>query len=217
MCGATKTEAIPETGHDLKHVEAKVATCTEVGNIEYWTCSVCKKYFKDQNATEEIQQKDIKIEKLEHNYKEGICTLCGEGIFVKSSNYIVQDKSIIGISLETKKEAFLENIKEDFKIIITKGNTEITSEKIGTGMKIIISKDDNLIGNYNAIILGDCNGDGKSDIKDMVKINNYRLYGTTNDFDELYQKASDTNKDGKIDIKDIVRINNYRLYGTKFE
>ena len=59
-------------------------------------------------------------------------------------------------------------------------------------------------------------GDREAEIRDMVKINNYRLYKTTTNFEGAYQEAGDVNKDGKIDIRDMVIINNYRLYGTKF-
>ena len=31
----------PEAAHTMNHVEAKPATCTENGNIEYWYCSAC--------------------------------------------------------------------------------------------------------------------------------------------------------------------------------
>lgn len=98
-----------------------------------------------------------------------------------------------------------------------KGETQITdtSKKLGTGMRIEIEKEGNQKQEYIIIVTGDCNGDGEADIKDMVKINNYRLYGTTTNFGATYQKAADINKDGSIDIKDMVRINNYRLYGIK--
>lgn len=62
--------------HSLTHTELKEATCTEDGNIEYWTCSVCEKYFSDANGTEEVSSYDIVIDAFGHNYENGICTLC---------------------------------------------------------------------------------------------------------------------------------------------
>ena len=41
--------------HELTKTEAEEATCTEAGNSEYYTCSVCSKYFSDANGTTEIQ------------------------------------------------------------------------------------------------------------------------------------------------------------------
>lgn len=49
------------TGHKLTHVEAKEATADTDGNIEYWYCENCGKYYKDENATQEISQSDTVI------------------------------------------------------------------------------------------------------------------------------------------------------------
>ena len=43
---------IKALGHTLTKTPAKAATCTEPGNNEYWTCSVCKKVFKADKTTE---------------------------------------------------------------------------------------------------------------------------------------------------------------------
>ena len=40
-----------EAGHNVIHVEAKDATCTELGNIEYWTCEHCGGCWDNENAT----------------------------------------------------------------------------------------------------------------------------------------------------------------------
>ena len=45
---------IPAAGHKLKHVAAKNPTTFVAGNIEYWYCTVCGKYFRDAAATKEI-------------------------------------------------------------------------------------------------------------------------------------------------------------------
>jgi hypothetical protein len=47
----TKEEAIAVTGHTLVHTAYQDSTCTEVGNIEYWRCSVCNKIFTDELAS----------------------------------------------------------------------------------------------------------------------------------------------------------------------
>ena len=44
-------------GHTAVKVSAKAATAKEAGNIEYWYCSACDKYFKDAALTQEISQK----------------------------------------------------------------------------------------------------------------------------------------------------------------
>lgn len=52
VCQEKKTEPIKASGHSLTKVEAVAATCTEGGNNEYYTCSVCKKVFKADKTTE---------------------------------------------------------------------------------------------------------------------------------------------------------------------
>lgn len=50
--GCSYSESISH--HSLTHVAAKAATTKSEGNIEYWHCSICDKYFSDANATNEI-------------------------------------------------------------------------------------------------------------------------------------------------------------------
>ena len=53
--------------HDLAKVEAKAATCTAAGNIEYWHCSgTCGNNYTDATATTEIE--NVTINALGHNY-----------------------------------------------------------------------------------------------------------------------------------------------------
>lgn len=59
-----KDVVIPATGHKLKKVEAKAPTQTEEGNIEYWYCEKCDKYFSDKDGTTEIQKEDTVIPQL---------------------------------------------------------------------------------------------------------------------------------------------------------
>ena len=58
---AQEDTVIAALGHDLIHVPAKAATTEEPGNIEYWYCNRCGKYFADEAATIEISQEDTII------------------------------------------------------------------------------------------------------------------------------------------------------------
>ena len=49
---------------DLKHIDAKAATAAAEGNIAYWYCDGCKKYFSDAAATKEITKADTVTAKL---------------------------------------------------------------------------------------------------------------------------------------------------------
>ena len=47
--------------HTMIHTAAKDATCTEDGNIEYWYCSLCGKYYADAEGKYEILQSNTVI------------------------------------------------------------------------------------------------------------------------------------------------------------
>ena len=49
--------------HEAEKTEAKAATCTEDGNIAYWYCADCGKYFSDEEFTEEITLEDTVVSK----------------------------------------------------------------------------------------------------------------------------------------------------------
>ena len=48
-------------GHTLKKVPAKESTETAEGNIGYWYCEICGKYFKDENGQIEISKEQTVI------------------------------------------------------------------------------------------------------------------------------------------------------------
>ena len=64
ICGESYGELNANNHSDLKHFPAVAATKTAEGNIEYWYCSGCKKYYKDAKATQEITKAQIVTSKL---------------------------------------------------------------------------------------------------------------------------------------------------------
>ena len=54
ICGNSYGSLDLNNHSDLKHIDAKAATAAEEGNIVYWYCDGCKKYFSDAAATKEI-------------------------------------------------------------------------------------------------------------------------------------------------------------------
>lgn len=64
VCGKAYGEPDPKNHTDLEHIPAKAATKTAGGNIEYWYCEDCGKYFADAAATKEIKQADTVTAKL---------------------------------------------------------------------------------------------------------------------------------------------------------
>ena len=49
---------------DLKHIDAKAATKAAEGNIEYWYCGGCDKYYSDKDGINEIKKADTVTAKL---------------------------------------------------------------------------------------------------------------------------------------------------------
>lgn len=64
VCGGVYGDVDAHRHADLRHVEAKAATTEAPGNIEYWYCAACGKYFADAQASRELQQADTVTEKL---------------------------------------------------------------------------------------------------------------------------------------------------------
>ena len=78
--------ALEKVSHKLTKTEAKAPTCTKAGNIEYWTCSVCKKLFSDAEGKTEITAQETVIAATGHTPSEAwtndgtdhwhVCTTC---------------------------------------------------------------------------------------------------------------------------------------------
>ena len=96
ICNYKEIEDIPALGHEMVHTPAKDATCTEAGNIEYWTCSRCGEMFSDEAGTTPVEEKDAVIAAKGHSYgdwvvtkeatrteagsREKVCSVCGDKI-----------------------------------------------------------------------------------------------------------------------------------------
>ena len=64
ICKESYGSLDPNNHTDLKHVDAKAATVAAEGNIAYWYCGGCGKYFADAAATKEITRADTVTAKL---------------------------------------------------------------------------------------------------------------------------------------------------------
>ena len=58
VCGAEYGKLDAKNHADLKHIPAKAATWVAEGNIEYWYCEGCGRYFSDRDGTKEIRRAD---------------------------------------------------------------------------------------------------------------------------------------------------------------
>ena len=64
VCGKSYGKLDPKNHTDLKHFPTKAATEDSEGNIEYWYCSGCNKYYSDKDGTKEIAEADTVTAKL---------------------------------------------------------------------------------------------------------------------------------------------------------
>ena len=53
-CGKAYGELNANNHANLKHIDAKAATKDTEGNLEYWRCDDCNKYYSDKDGTKEI-------------------------------------------------------------------------------------------------------------------------------------------------------------------
>ena len=71
VCGKAYGELDPKNHTDLKYIPAKAATEDAEGNIEYWYCSGCGKYYSDKDGTKEIKKANTVTAKLPKSPQTG--------------------------------------------------------------------------------------------------------------------------------------------------
>ena len=81
---AGQTISKSTVAHNGRKTAAKSATCDAAGNIEYYTCTVCGKLFKDAACTQETSANAVKLPAKGHAYgawttvRKATCTQEGE-------------------------------------------------------------------------------------------------------------------------------------------
>ena len=122
--------------HKLTHHEAKTATCTEAGNIEYWQCSVCNKLFSDEATTKEFTDAAILVIPAKgHTFdSEGNCTVCHYKDFRYAlfnldgiTNVTITDNGDYPWQMLDLKADGMSNVSSYF----TEGNTGLMSSNYG--------------------------------------------------------------------------------------
>ena len=105
--------------HKLTKTDAKAATCTEVGNEAYWTCSGCGKYFSDENGTNEIEKDSWVLKTLGHamtktDAKEATCTEDGNNEYYTCSRCGGVFKDEAGTQATTVEAETLKKLGHDW-------------------------------------------------------------------------------------------------------
>ena len=84
-CESTEERDIDMADHTMSHTDEKDATCAASGNYEYWYCSVCTGYFKDDQGNEAYAENAWVIEMTDHVF-ETTYTTDGENHWFKCTN-----------------------------------------------------------------------------------------------------------------------------------
>ena len=79
--------------HNLVKVEAKAPTCTEPGNIEYWYCEGCNKYFSDEAGTQVITEEATKLPALGHDWDKPIYKWSNDNTACTAARTCKRDKN----------------------------------------------------------------------------------------------------------------------------
>ena len=122
-CGAEYGDTNPKHhGDKLKHVVAKDATTSEEGNIEYWYCEACEKYFSDADAKNEITQAQTVIPKRQssgsnYSYYTIKATAGAGGSISPSGNVSVREGRDQTFTITPDKGYAVANVKIDGKSI----------------------------------------------------------------------------------------------------
>ena len=69
VCGKAYGELDPNNHADLIHIDSKAATEDAEGNIEYWHCGGCDKYYSDKDGINEIKKADTVTARIKGNSK----------------------------------------------------------------------------------------------------------------------------------------------------
>lgn len=69
ICKEAYGELDPNNHADLMHIDSKAATEDAEGNIEYWHCGGCDKYYSDKDGINEIKRADTVTARIKGNSK----------------------------------------------------------------------------------------------------------------------------------------------------
>ncbi len=174
----------PSHTHSMVMTAAKAATCSSTGNIAYYSCASCGKYFSNAQGTAEISLASTVLAKTAHSFGTALtgdasghytkCTVCSEKGAVSAHVPNVQ-----AATSTTDKYCVLCNF--------------VIENKLTDG------------------VVGDANNDGTKNIADVNYMLNYILFGEAQ---YPKHQDMDYNKDGKINTSDATVLLNSVIFGT---
>jgi len=137
---------------------------------------------------------------------------------ISDSNLIYSGNYLNGISIGTTVDQLTKKLlANNSKAVVTYKNSAKQNKASGTlvtGDTITITSN-NETKNIEVIIYGDCSGDGKISISDLLAVQKHILGDAT--LSGVYFKAADADKDGKVSIKDLLLVQKNILGDTNIK
>lgn len=200
-----------------------------IRTVEGWTLSSdmkqLTKIFKENDEeeiviTDEVGNNVTAKIKVENIVKQVIITIKENPQTIKESVQIADKKYII-VDPKTKAGDILNDLItnfEEYKLVIKDGDTKASEAK--TSQVIAVEGSDEET-NMVIIVKGDVDSDGEVSFRDILKLNNYRLYKTLNEknwtsdqkvaFKVVKNRKVTSSEIDTLAFTDIVALNNYRL------
>ena len=167
------------------------------------------------NILDHITSRNLKLsidnDKLICKYNNEIINefvLSSESEYDIIDDYTKIDDIISRIPIDTDMNVFKTKINTNIGYIFkdSKNNDIVTNRKLRTGDKVIFNYSSGDI-DYVLSVIGDVNGDGIIDGKDIMEISN-DIVGNKK-LDNLGSLSGDIDNNGKMDIRDIIKMGNY--------
>ncbi len=130
-------------------------------------------------------------------------------VSINSSKYKI-DSVITGVEPGTTAETLLAGITASsgtLKVLNAAG--EEHTGVVGTGDKVVVYEEGNLMATYDVVIYGDVNGDGIIKVNDLFAINRHVLGKIA--LKDVYLTAGDVNRDGVVKVNDVFALNRHIL------
>ena len=167
------------------------------------------------NILDHITSSDLKLsidnDKLICKYNNEIINefvLSSKNEYDIIDDYTKNNNIISRIPIDTDMNVFKTKINTNIGYIFkdSKNNDIVTNRKLRTGDKVIFNYSSGDI-DYVLSVIGDVNGDGIIDGKDIMEISN-DIVGNKK-LDNLSSLSGDIDNNGKMDIRDIIKMGNY--------
>ena len=127
-----------------------------------------------------------------------------------TSGYVLNEDYVECITAGTTVSALLEQFEnEALEVMDYNGNTISGTTLVGTGSKINLYVNDELVDTVTVVVLGDVDGSGLIDTTDYVRIK-ASFHGSF-DLDDAQSRAADIDDSTVIDSTDYLRIKSYFL------